>query len=92
MAPSNRRKKAAAAANHSAPSDIPVEADVGKDAAQEEDLKCPGCTENDGNDENKDTWICCDACKTWYHWGTCAGINAAANSGDSITLEQVDKW
>ena len=92
MAPSNRRKKGTAAANHSAPSDIPVEADAGKDAAQEEDQKCPGCTDNDSNDENKDTWISCDACKTWYHWGTCAGINAGANSADSITLDQVDKW
>lgn len=92
MAPSNRRKKGATAGNHSALADVPAETDAAKETAQEEDQKCPGCTENDNNEDSKDTWICCDACKTWYHWETCAGINVGTNSGNPITLDQVDKW
>ena len=47
--------------------------------------RCPACktgttTEVAGD---KETWIQCDACKTWFHWD-CAG-----NGGDA---QQVDKW
>lgn len=93
MPPSNRRKKAAPVTNHSTSSDIPAETDGRKEAMQQEDeQKCPGCKDDDKNDESKDTWICCDACKTWYHWGPCAGINRETNPVESVTLDQVDKW
>lgn len=89
MAP--RKKKTNPAANGAAVQDIQM--DGTGEAAQEDETKCPGCTDDDANDQNKDTWICCDACKTWYHWGTCAGIDLQANSGEGVlTLEQIDKW
>ncbi|KIM31038.1 hypothetical protein M408DRAFT_327932 [Serendipita vermifera MAFF 305830] len=91
MAPS-KRKKATNSASQAAVADAPMETASGKETAEEEELKCPGCSENDSPDQNKDTWICCDACKTWYHWGKCAGIDQDANSGEAVTLEQVDKW
>ena len=89
MAP--RKKKAAPAGNASAVQDVPM--DGAGEAAQEEETKCPGCKDDDGNEQNKDTWICCDACKSWYHWGPCAGIDSHANSGEGVlTLDQIDKW
>ena len=46
---------------------------------------CPACEANqadqsDGTD--KENWIRCDACKTWFHWHCTGG-------GD---LEVIDKW
>lgn len=78
MAPSSRKRKAAPAPNPTN-TDVPIE--PVEEAAQEEE-RCPACKEGE-SDQNKDTWICCDACKTWYHWA-CAG-----NGGDS---DQIDKW
>lgn len=54
--------------------------------AQDDD-RCPACS-TDGTSENwaaadKESWVRCDACKTWFHW-RCAG-----NGGD---LDAVDKW
>lgn len=90
MAP--RKKKASVAANQAPVADAVMEPNEAKETVEEEELKCPGCTEDDSPDQNKDTWICCDACKTWYHWGQCAGIDTDPSSSDAITLEQVDKW
>lgn len=47
--------------------------------------RCPACTAraNANLAGDKETWIQCDACKTWFHWH-CAG-----NGGDAL---QVDKW
>lgn len=89
MAP--RRKKTAANATPAAVADAAVDGE--NPGALQDEAKCPGCTEDDGNDQNKDTWICCDACKNWYHWGTCAGIDVQRSTGEGIlTPDQVDKW
>ncbi|KAF7971632.1 hypothetical protein HWV62_24129 [Athelia sp. TMB] len=47
--------------------------------------KCPACNANESplKAAEKESWVRCDFCKTWYHWA-CAG-----NGGD---LEAVDKW
>lgn len=49
------------------------------------DDTCPACNTNESplDAAEKESWVRCDACKTWYHW-TCAG-----DGGD---LEAVDKW
>lgn len=47
---------------------------------------CPGCTnvsKNTSNSLDKESWIRCDACKTWYHW-RCVG--------DDSDVESIDKW
>ncbi|KAF9807681.1 hypothetical protein IEO21_08118 [Rhodonia placenta] len=53
---------------------------------QDEDT-CPACktgeTTQEWNAADKENWVRCDACKTWYHW-RCAG-----DGGD---LDAVDKW
>ncbi|KAH7889882.1 hypothetical protein F5I97DRAFT_1848318 [Phlebopus sp. FC_14] len=51
----------------------------------EEDT-CPACKDRRDSEPDavsKESWIRCDACKTWYHW-VCAG-----NGGDP---ETIDKW
>ncbi|PSS30925.1 hypothetical protein PHLCEN_2v2550 [Hermanssonia centrifuga] len=51
---------------------------------QEED-RCPACADEamqGWNAADKESWVRCDACKSWFHW-RCAG------DGD---LEAVDKW
>lgn len=62
-------------------------------AVAEEESTCPGCKPDDGEDLNKDVWIECTSCKTWYHW-VCAGIDIEANGNSEtpLTPEQVDKW
>ncbi|KZT66856.1 Clavaminate synthase-like protein [Daedalea quercina L-15889] len=54
--------------------------------AQASDDTCPACA--GGSTEqwaaaDKENWVRCDACKTWYHW-RCAG-----DGGD---LDAIDKW
>ncbi|PFH47184.1 hypothetical protein AMATHDRAFT_68337 [Amanita thiersii Skay4041] len=47
---------------------------------------CPACAEQSNDSSNtpeKESWIRCDACKTWYHW-RCAG--------DGSDVDAVDKW
>ncbi|KAF7796792.1 hypothetical protein EIP86_007976 [Pleurotus ostreatoroseus] len=47
--------------------------------------KCPACTEEttqDWDSTDKESWVRCDACKTWFHW-RCVG------QGD---LDAVGKW
>jgi hypothetical protein len=50
-----------------------------------QDETCPACNADESplNAAEKESWVRCDACKTWYHW-VCAG------NGDD--LEVVDKW
>lgn len=49
-----------------------------------DDSTCPSCTEaTTALFVEKEKWIMCDACKTWYHW-RCAG-----NDED---LDVIDKW
>ncbi|KAI0048251.1 Clavaminate synthase-like protein [Auriscalpium vulgare] len=44
---------------------------------------CPSCrSDNETHETDRDDWIRCDACRTWYHW-RCAG------DGD---IAAVDKW
>jgi len=55
-------------------------------ANTQEDL-CPSCsvslTRNKVKDEDSESWVRCDFCKTWYHW-RCVGENGQ--------LETIDKW
>ncbi|KAI6118729.1 Clavaminate synthase-like protein [Pisolithus croceorrhizus] len=51
-----------------------------------EEETCPDCKDHQDSGidpTTKDSWIRCDACKTWYHW-VCAG-----NGGDP---DAIDKW
>ncbi|KAI6043099.1 hypothetical protein EDC04DRAFT_2654557 [Pisolithus marmoratus] len=51
-----------------------------------EEETCPDCRDHQDSGidpTTKDSWIRCDACKTWYHW-VCAG-----NGGDP---DAIDKW
>jgi hypothetical protein len=52
----------------------------------QEDL-CPSCsvslTRNQVKDDDNESWVRCDFCKTWYHW-RCVGENGQ--------LETIDKW
>ena len=48
--------------------------------------KCPACQdqgEQNSNSADRESWVRCDACKSWFHW-RCVG-----QQGD---LEAVDKW
>src|SRR5229473_3915077 len=60
-----------------------VETDL---ACSLEDL-CPSCsvslTRDQVKDEDSESWVRCDFCKTWYHW-RCVGENGQ--------LEAIDKW
>ena len=54
-------------------------------AYSQEDL-CPSCSVSltrDLKDEDSESWVRCDFCKTWYHW-RCVGENGQ--------LETIDKW
>jgi hypothetical protein len=51
----------------------------------QEDL-CPSCSVSltrDIKDEDSESWVRCDFCKTWYHW-RCVGENGQ--------LDAIDKW
>ncbi|KAI0781268.1 Clavaminate synthase-like protein [Trametes elegans] len=54
---------------------------------KDEDDKCPACEDGQKEGEqsvaDKEKWVRCDACKTWFHW-RCVG-----EGGD---LDAVDKW
>ena len=55
-------------------------------AYTQEDL-CPSCsvslTRDQVKNEDSESWVRCDFCKTWYHW-RCVGENGQ--------LETIDKW
>ncbi|KAI0693879.1 Clavaminate synthase-like protein [Cytidiella melzeri] len=55
-------------------------------APQPEKDRCPACKEGEEtegwNEEDKESWVRCDACKKWFHW-RCAG------QGE---LDVIDKW
>ncbi|EGN96043.1 hypothetical protein SERLA73DRAFT_162011 [Serpula lacrymans var. lacrymans S7.3] len=49
---------------------------------------CPACKSDEGSESSlsiftKQSWVRCDACKTWFHW-LCVG-----NGGE---LETIDRW
>lgn len=55
-------------------------------SSQLRDETCPACVDGQANSLNsfeKERWVRCDACKTWYHW-RCVG------QGDDI--DSIDKW
>ncbi|KII88859.1 hypothetical protein PLICRDRAFT_40504 [Plicaturopsis crispa FD-325 SS-3] len=67
------------------PQDPGSPADAQQPARSKEDT-CPACKDNNDIELNaveKESWIRCDACKTWFHW-RCAG--------DGSDLEAIDKW
>ncbi|KAJ7184115.1 jumonji superfamily protein [Mycena filopes] len=43
----------------------------------------------------KENWICCDVCKTWYHW-RCATREPPASLSEEdkkeYTIDRIDKW
>ncbi|KAJ7043348.1 jumonji superfamily protein [Mycena alexandri] len=63
---------------------------------------CPGCTtdSNPSPSRNraavlKENWICCDVCKTWYHWRCATTEPPASLSEDDkkdYTIDRIDKW
>jgi hypothetical protein len=63
-------------------------AEGGREDDEKTEEKCPACS-NDNDDGptegagEKETWIQCDACRTWFHW------NCAGHGGDA---QQLDKW
>lgn len=94
MARSRRRSGRSAAngsqeeaANEENEETTPPDSQGAADAESErkEEDKCPACkedTQKDWNEEDKESWVRCDACKTWFHW-RCAG------EGE---LEAIGKW
>ena len=67
----------------------PMSQDAGATDSQPEpqsDDKCPACSDGTAQQEKdsgeKESWVRCDACKTWFHW-RCAG------DGD---LDAIGKW
>ncbi|KXN90450.1 JmjC domain-containing histone demethylation protein 1 [Leucoagaricus sp. SymC.cos] len=64
----------------------PPQPDSASQSSQQKDELCPACIQGESSTLNafeKERWIRCDACKTWYHW-RCVG------KGDDI--ESIDKW
>jgi F-box/leucine-rich repeat protein 10/11 len=64
----------------------PQEVTVAAGPSHSTTSSCPACTEESQESFNaydKENWIRCDVCKTWYHW-RCAG-----DGGD---VEMIDKW
>lgn len=91
MAPLRRRTTRSTArkspSKESSESLVQAEADENEtvETSHTADDTCPACNidESPLNAAEKESWVRCDTCKTWYHW-VCAG-----NGGD---LEVVDKW
>lgn len=87
MAPRRRStRKAAATTTAREPSQQPSETSVLSDVPQINDKdSCPFCSRSEVRlqEGEKDTWIQCDKCKTWFHW-RCIG------QGDDY--EALHKW
>lgn len=87
MAPRRRStRKATATTTTREPSQQPSEASALSDVPQTNDKdSCPFCSRSESRlqEGEKDTWIQCDKCKTWFHW-RCIG------QGDDY--EALQKW
>ncbi|KAM6500801.1 jumonji superfamily protein [Amanita muscaria] len=91
--PRNRRRsarvntqKSTANSFPSSRSNTPVHVDDNAEAVNTITEACPACTDISKevlNSQDKESWIRCDPCKTWYHW-RCAG--------DGSEVENIDKW
>jgi len=61
-------------------------AEATEETTQDNNDSCPACNGSDTQQwaaADKENWVRCDACKTWYHW-RCAG--------DGSDLDAIDKW
>ncbi|KAL6309229.1 JmjC domain-containing histone demethylation protein 1 [Sparassis latifolia] len=69
-----------------APEDSTTQLEGADAPDSQQDDTCPAC-KRDGTEDwaavDKESWVRCDACKTWYHWRC---------SGDGGDLDAVDKW
>ena len=65
--------------------DVAVAGEGGREDEDKGEERCPACKEGATSEVagEKETWIQCDACRTWFHW------NCAGHGGDA---QQVDKW
>ncbi|KAJ7849096.1 jumonji superfamily protein [Mycena olivaceomarginata] len=59
---------------------------------------CPGCTTESSasfNQFEKESWIRCDVCKTWYHW-RCASTEPPSflseDDKKDYNIDKIDKW
>ncbi|KAJ6547217.1 JmjC domain-containing histone demethylation protein 1 [Mycena capillaripes] len=59
---------------------------------------CPGCTTESSasfNQFEKENWIRCDVCKTWYHW-RCASTEPPSFLSEEdkkdYNIDKIDKW
>ncbi|KAJ6611783.1 hypothetical protein B0H10DRAFT_2165726 [Mycena sp. CBHHK59/15] len=76
-------------------SQTPEPADAADSHAAE---TCPGCTTESSaffNQFEKENWIRCDVCKTWYHW-RCASTEPPSFPSDDerkdYNIDKIDKW
>ena len=88
------RRRAAANGPHEEPTNEETSAETSPPNSQSaadagpkrnEEDRCPACkdgTQEGWNDEDKESWVRCDACRVWFHW-RCVG------DGD---LEAIGKW
>lgn len=58
--------------------------------------KCPACTDENAQ-ADKESWIRCDTCKIWFHWGCVSHSvtpDPSIETGESgaDVLETIDKW
>ncbi|KAJ7490053.1 jumonji superfamily protein [Mycena galericulata] len=57
---------------------------------------CPGCTTESSasfNQFEKENWIRCDVCRTWYHW-RCGEPPSFLSEDEKkdYTIDKIDKW
>ncbi|KAF9002043.1 JmjC domain-containing histone demethylation protein 1 [Cyathus striatus] len=73
---------ASTSSNSPSPQVDPIHEDRGTNGSED---VCPSCPTHRESSPGcgKESWIRCDACRTWYHW-RCAG------NGEDV--EMIDKW